>query len=229
MARDKIRNPKAEIRKKSQAPNPKDDDLRTFTKRHEPEGLGKISDEIQQGGKVVLTIQDIVNAPSDQVLFEKLTAALTRGLPPELHNDLDKFVEKLKDLPPGLRAMASTFQLDVSMCLDDLGWHFANWHHHPYCQETSQGLRVLGAIEVADLFDRAYQMVLPYWDAISKLLAKDFKEFVRWYNISDLEKSLDPLNKRLWDILKERGEFSLMKFWLDYARKFPERVADHAG
>jgi hypothetical protein len=150
-------------------------------------------------------------------------------LPPELHNDLDKFVEKLEDLSPGLRAMAATFQFDVSMCLDDLGWHFANWHHHPYCHETIKGLRVLGAVEPAELFDQAYQMVLPYWDAISEMLAKDFNEFVQWYRPSDLEKSLHPINKRLWEIRKESRDFGLLKFWLSYARKFPERVADRAG
>jgi hypothetical protein len=125
--------------------------------------------------------------------------------------------------------MAATFQFDVSMCLDDLGWHFANWHHHPFCRETSEGLRLLGATEAAELFDRAYQVVLPHWDSISGMLSRDFKEFVQWYDRSDLEKSLTPLNERLWDIRKASRGFGLMRFWLDYARAFPDRVADRAG
>ena len=176
-----------------------------------------------------LTVEDILAAASDESLFKVLTGALTEAMPSKLQSDLDQFVEKLKGLSPGLRAMAATFQFDVSMCLDDLGWHFANWHHHPYCRETSRGLRVLGATEVGELFDRGYGMVLPHWDSISKLLATDFKEFVQWYNFSDVEKSLDPLNERLWAIRDNSREFGLMQFWLDYARNFPERVADGAG
>ena len=42
--------------------------------------------------------------------------------------DCDEFVAHLSDLSPGLRAMAATQKLDVSMVCDDLGWHFANWH-----------------------------------------------------------------------------------------------------
>src|ERR1700756_281944 len=98
---------------------------------------------------MVLTINGIRASRSDKQLFDKLTAELTRRLPIELHDDLSRFVQEIQSLAPGLRAMAATFKLDVSMALDDLGWHFANFHHREYCNETSRGLWELEAEEVA--------------------------------------------------------------------------------
>src|SRR6516162_6430219 len=156
---------------------------------------------------MVLTIKAIRGARSDKRLFDKLTAELTRRLPIDLHDDLDQFVEVLRSLPPGLRAMAATFKLDVSMALDDLGWHFANFHHREYCDETRCGLWELEAKEVAQIFDKAFKLVLPYWDQISDMLAVDFFVFVEWYNDSELLKALGPLNNRLWDLGDESPEF----------------------
>ena len=48
--------------------------------------------------------------------------------------------------------MAATFELDVSMALDDLGWHFGNWTHRGYCDETLHGLRELEAGEYTEMF-----------------------------------------------------------------------------
>ena len=64
---------------------------------------------------------------SDEKLFKHLGAELTRTLGPGATSgdDLDVFVRRLGQLPRGLRTMAATYELDVSMTLDDLGWHFA--------------------------------------------------------------------------------------------------------
>jgi hypothetical protein len=175
---------------------------------------------------MVLTIKGIRAARSDKVLFDKLTTELTRRLPVNLHDDLDLFVEEIRSFPPGLRAMAATFKLDVSMALDDLGWHFANFHHREYCNETSHGLWELEAQEVAQIFDQAYQRVLPYWGQISDMLAVDFFVFSEWYHESELEKVLSPLNRRLWGIGDLSAEFRLMRFWMEHARKHPERCVD---
>jgi len=85
--------------------------------------------------------------------------------------------------------MASTYQLDVSLALDDLGWHFANWHHHGYALETSRGPRELGADSLAASFDAAHALASQYW---AQLAAPGF---VEWYHDSDLEKALEPLNQ----------------------------------
>src|SRR5262245_11099935 len=83
----------------------------------------------------------IVDAQDDDTVFGLLSSALNERIPSSLLVDLDAFVAQLQKLPPGLRAMAATHQLDVSMSLDDLGWHFANWHDHGLAEETTLGLR----------------------------------------------------------------------------------------
>ena len=57
------------------------------------------------------------------------------------------------------------------------------------------------------------------------MLAVDFFVFVEWYGESELEKALSPLNCRLWDI-GDLWEFRLMQFWMEHARKHPERCVD---
>lgn len=60
--------------------------------------------------------------------------------------------------------MAATYELDVSITLDDLAWHFLNWYDHDLAQETSRGLHELEAAEPAVLFDEAYRLVAERWE-----------------------------------------------------------------
>src|SRR5439155_11028124 len=87
----------------------------------------------------------IARTRSDEALFKLLGGELKRLLPPYDSANLEPLVKSLQGLPPGLRAMAATYELDVSMALDDLGWHFANCHHQRLALETLGGLRELGA------------------------------------------------------------------------------------
>ena len=171
---------------------------------------------------MALTEERIRACASDEELFAALSAELHRRLPGEEGDDLDRFVERLRGLPRGLRAMAAIYQLDVSMALDDLGWHFANWHHRPYCDETLRGLRELEAQEAAEIFSSAYELAQPYWSTIDELLAQGFQRFTDWYDESALEEALDPLNRRMWDLCGP--DYGLMAYWLPYARKYPDRV-----
>lgn len=43
----------------------------------------------------------------------------------------------LATLPQGLRAMAATHHLDISLTLDDMGWHFLNFGEPNFVRETS--------------------------------------------------------------------------------------------
>ena len=45
---------------------------------------------------------------------------------------------EIRGLPPGLRAMAATHHLDVSLTLDDIGWHFLNFGHPSHVEETER-------------------------------------------------------------------------------------------
>jgi hypothetical protein len=168
--------------------------------------------------------QDVLRkTSSDKDLLKALFAELSAQVSPDLHNDLDELVTVMQDLPQGLRAMAATYQLDVSMALDDLGWHFGNWHHRGYAEETKSALRELETGELTDLFDRALSIVGHEWDVIGKHLAQGFDTFADWYHSSELEATLMPLNRRWWEICNSEND-GLFRYWVTYARKYPERV-----
>jgi hypothetical protein len=127
------------------------------------------------------------------------------------------FVAQIRSLPSGLRAMAATYELDVSLTMDDLGWHFGNWHSAELAEETARGLEELGAIELAGIFLEAFRLAVRYWNELGS------KDWAQWYHGSPLEKAVMPLNERAWAILKTKKN-GIFEYWVDYARKYPERV-----
>jgi hypothetical protein len=173
---------------------------------------------------MALTEAFIRDCADDEELYRALSVALCRQLP----SDLDGLMTHLRGLPPGLRAMASVYQLDVSLTLDDLGWHFANWHHRAHCEETLRGLRELEIPEAAEMFEQAYGIVQPYWDEIGRLLAKNFDTFTEWYLESKLKQELDPLNSRMWEFC-QRTEHGLLSYWVPYARKYPAKLIQQSA
>jgi hypothetical protein len=162
----------------------------------------------------VLTVESIASC-SDDDLFSLLghelqsRIASRRGSP--------EFVVEIRELPPGLRAMAATYELDVSLAVDDLGWHFGNWHDMELAEETAAGLDELGAHELAKIFCDAFQLAQDYWIELGS------DGWIDWYHGSSLEKAVDPLNRKAWAILngKKNGIF---EYWIEYARKHPDRV-----
>jgi hypothetical protein len=75
----------------------------------------------------------------------------------------------------------------------------------------------LGAKELAEVFRGAFRLAQDYWIALG---SEDWEE---WYHGSALEKAVDPLTRKAWSILagKKKG---ILDYWVDYARKHPERV-----
>ena len=164
------------------------------------------------------------NAADDELL-QRLLTELNRRLPEAVQRDSDLLIPAMRGLPRGLHAMAATHRLDLSMALDDLGWHFYNFYHRKFADETLWGLRELEADEVTEIFERARALVEPHWDEIGSLRTIGVKEFVDWYAESGLESALDVFNRRLWAICGH-SPYGLMQFWLDYARRYPERLID---
>ena len=161
-----------------------------------------------------VTIESIWSGSEDEVfslLGNELERRITssRGSP--------EFVAEIKELPAGLRAMAATYELDVSLALDDLGWHFGNWHNLELAEETAAGLEELGAQELAEIFGAAFNHAQDYW---MELGAENWME---WYHGSALEKAVAPLNHKAWAILKQRKN-GIFSYWVEYARKYPQRV-----
>jgi hypothetical protein len=166
-----------------------------------------------------LTIKSITSSSDDDLvslLGRELEDRITtvRGSP--------EFVAEIKNLPVGLRAMAATYELDVSLVFDDLGWHFGNWHSIELAEETATGLDELGAHELADVFRAAFGLAQDYWIELSS------DEWMDWYRNSALEKAVAPLNDKAWSILEEKKD-GIFYYWVNYARRHPRRVGAENG
>jgi len=172
-----------------------------------------------------LSTQKITTNAADDELLQRLSSELERCLPEAVQHDYDLLIPAMRDLPRGLHAMAATHRLDLSMGLDDLGWHFYNFYHREFADETLWGLRELEADEVADIFESARALVEPHWDEIGSFRAIGVSEFVAWYSASGPERALAALNRRLWAICGQ-SSYGLLQFWLDYARRYPDRLIE---
>ena len=159
----------------------------------------------------------VIAASLDDDLFKLLGKELEERI--SFKRDSPEFVVEIQKLPIGLRAMAATYELDVSLVMDDLGWHFGNWHNTVLAEETIRGLDELEATGLAVVFKEAFQIALRYWDELGT------KDWPKWYHDSPLEKEIEPLNKQARKILeaKKNGIFG---YWVDYARKYPGRIAN---
>lgn len=102
-------------------------------------------------------------ALSDEKLLEEIFSALTRSLgtlASPYSND-GSYATAISRLPRGLRAMAATHHLDISLTLDDIGWHFLNFGEPGFVRETEAGLRELALHDMADWFAEAFAIVYP--------------------------------------------------------------------
>lgn len=164
-----------------------------------------------------MTLSDIQQAQTDEALEELIAQELEARLPPR--QPIEPYLAALRSLPRGLRAVAAIYDLDVSLALDDLGWHFGNWPHSGLAEETISGLKELGAARMAELFEEAYAAARRHWLAITAPTWMD------WYRDSPLHQETSPLSKEAWIIYHElpRG---LLTYWTRYARAYPDRLID---
>jgi len=171
---------------------------------------------------MALTEQWILEAPDDEALYDILSGELSRLLPDSIQNDRDLYHLTLTTLPRGLRAMAGIHFFDVSMALDDLAWHFGNQNDERDRRETSNGLRELELPEIADMFDRMWTFFKPHMETLA---SSDYggKDFYGWLNEVGAQALADPMDKYIWDHCEKVGGLGLLKSWVDYARKYPER------
>jgi hypothetical protein len=171
---------------------------------------------------MALTIKQIRGTKSDDKLFGLLSAELNLLFPPDLRDDSAVFLSRLQAAPVGLRAMASSYELDVSMALDDLAWHFINHHSLlELAEETVSGLRELEGLEAAEIFQEAFAIIKPFWEELQS--DRQSKAAHDWLDATDIQASIDPLNTRMWDVLKQLGPNGLLSLWTPYARKYPDR------
>ena len=150
-------------------------------------------------------------------LFQLLTA---RAVGNQYAAD-GRFAATIAVLPPGLRAMAATHCLDISLAIDSMTWHFGNFGEPGLVAETESGLRELGLHELALCFAEAKELMLP-------LLARrteadgDSDEILER---AGLEIRAEGLNLRaLTESRVGSGKSAIYEAWIKYSRQYRERV-----
>ena len=92
-------------------------------------------------------------------IFSLLGKSVSTAADP--YSDDGSYAAAIASLPTGLRAMAATHHLDVSLTMDDIGWHFLNFGEPGLVRETEAGLRELGLHNIGDYFMEAHAIVSP--------------------------------------------------------------------
>jgi hypothetical protein len=97
-------------------------------------------------------------------LLEEIQAVLMSRVHGDPYSSDGTFADNLSSLPRGLRAMAATHWLDVSLTLDSLTWHFGNFGEPTLVAQTEEGLAELGLGDLASVFHEAATLMLPFVD-----------------------------------------------------------------
>ena len=90
--------------------------------------------------------------------LEQLLAIQAAGDP---YSTDGSFAANIARLPPGLRAMAATHWLDISLTLDSITWHFGNFGEPGLVAQTEAGLHELSLHELAACFVEARNLMTP--------------------------------------------------------------------
>lgn len=150
------------------------------------------------------------------MIVEKIMETLTGLVKADPYGSDGKFATQIRRLDKGLRAMAATHWLDVSLTLDGLHWHFLNFGEENHVQETEKGLRLLGLIKLADVFKESYQLMRKF---LPDEEGKDVNEYLEKEGI---EERIDELNDIADELNKAKnGESAIYASWANYARENP--------
>ena len=136
------------------------------------------------------------------------------------------FAANIVRLPPGLRAMAATHWLDISLTLDSITWYFGNFGEPGLVAQTEAGLRELGLHELAECFVDAKNLMTP-------LLAQRTEADGDPYEILEragLKERADEMDRRA-DALDDLGpgESVIYNVCIRYTRQHPDRVLGPAA
>jgi len=164
-----------------------------------------------------------VLSKNDKDILSEIFSILSDRVKANPYGDDNAYASAISQLPIGLRAMAATHHLDVSLTLDDIGWHFLNFGEPNLVKETESGLRELGLSDLADWFVEAFDIVSPLRSEIAA--GGDYYECLRSHGRAD---RIDELTKKARE--KEAGcapdvsGSPIYDSWVRYARKHPENV-----
>lgn len=166
-----------------------------------------------------MTKDDISKCKDDEELYKLISNELYEQTKDINLDETDFYIERLKILPKCLWALGSIYELDVSICLDDLGWHFNNHYHWEMAQETLKALNYIGANKEADIFEEALKIVKKYWLELGRVINNKNGEFPEWHEKSQMDDELMALNEKMWELNKEKGLLDLLT---EYVRDNPE-------
>jgi hypothetical protein len=157
----------------------------------------------------------------DAGLLSEIQAILTARAAGDPYSEDGGFAANLQTLPAGLRAMAATHWLDISLTMDSITWHFGNFGEPALVAETEAGLHELGLHELALCFHETRELMVP-------LLAERTETDGDPYEILErkgLREVADKLDERAWalDDLKQKKSL-IYEAWIRYARQHSERV-----
>jgi len=157
----------------------------------------------------------------DVGLLDELYKLLTTRTVGNPYSADGSFAVSISRLPLGLRAMAATHWLDISLTLDSITWHFGNFGEERLVAETDSGLRELGLHDLAACFVEAKELMLP-------LLALRLETDGDPYEILEragLTRRGEELDRRAWALDNlGPGKSLIYDAWIRYARQHPERV-----
>ena len=160
-------------------------------------------------------------AKDDAGLKTEIEELLTARAVGDPYSTDGSFAANIVRLPPGLRAMAATHWLDISLTLDSITWHFGNFGEPQLVAETEAGLRELGLHDLASCFVEAKELMNPLLARRTEPMGDPYEVVKR----AGLEKRREELDQRAWalDDLGPDGSV-IYEAWIRYARQHPERV-----
>jgi hypothetical protein len=157
----------------------------------------------------------------DTGLKKELEQLLTSHATGDPYSNDGSFAANISRLPPGLRAMAATHWLDISLTLDSITWHFGNFGEPGLVAQTEAGLRELGLHELADCFVEAKNLMTPLL-AQRREADGDPYEILERAGLKERADEIDQQADALDDL--EPGESVIYNAWIRYARQHPDRV-----
>lgn len=159
-------------------------------------------------------------AKDDEALLEELQSILTERVKGDPYREDGGFAAGIAALPVGLRAMAATHWLDISLTLDSITWHFGNFGEPGLVAETEAGLRELGLCDLAAVFCDARDLMVPLFKERGPDEDPD-----DLYARKGVQQQVEALDDRAWALDNLRGTRSVIyEAWVRYTRQHPDRV-----
>ncbi len=165
--------------------------------------------------------RDPVQELTDEELLKEIFSTLSKsvGAVADPYSKDGSYAAAIASLPAGLRAMAATHHLDISLTMDDIGWHFLNFGEPGLVRETEGGLRELGLDEIAEYFAEAREIMKPLMTDIRE--PDDYFECLENRGLMERIKELTDKASAKQPTLSGSPIYAA---WIKYARAHPEKV-----